>query len=710
MHVMPRLEATVRAALGLTVVALGLCATTATSHAQLPLNPLVLTKYLDPLPVPGTMPAAGPNYYEIGAYQVQQQLHSQLPPTTVWGYGTSQATAGYPAATIEAQCGVPLDIKWTNNLPQDHLLGYAIDYTLHMAGWHMGMPTGEWTAGVPLVTHVHGAEVEPQSDGGPNAWFTQGFAEKGSTWAKETYHYANDQLPATIWYHDHALGITRLNVYAGLAGFFMLRDPAIEAPLNLPSGPYEIPLVIQDRMFFDNGQLMYPVGGDNPAIHPIWQPEFFGNVILANGKVWPYLNVEPRKYRFRMLNGSNARFYAMQLVDNATGMPGPGFWQIGSDGGYLDAPVLIADPANPAATRLVMAPGERCDVIVDFSAYAPGTVLTLKNNAKSPYPNGAVVDPRTTGQIMQFRVVPLTSPDLSAIATPGPGYVEKLLPANATVTRTMTLDEMMGPNGPVMAMLNNSMFDDPVTEIPQVGSTEIWRIVNTTGDAHPIHLHLTQFQLLSRQRYQVSKYMRQYMMGGPAPDPTRFLVGKPLPAPADEAGWKDTFKMYPGEVTTVIVRFSPQRRDQPAFTFDATAEPGYVWHCHILEHEDNEMMRPYKLQTPLVQQAAMAPVTEEAAVVVLADEAPMVRCAKSPAVGRADLQFRLPRGGDASLRVYGVDGRLVKVLAEGTFNPGTHAVAWGADDESGARVPAGIYFVSLETGGVRMNSRIVLTR
>jgi len=686
-----------------------LAALAAPATAQLPLNPLTLTKYMDPLPIPGPMPMAGPNYYEIGAYQVQQQLHSQLPPTTVWGYGTSQATASYPAATIEAQCGVPLDILWTNHLPNEHLLGYAIDYTLHMVGYHMGMPTGEWTAGIPIVTHVHGAEVEPQSDGGPDAWFTQGWAEKGKGWTKQTYHYANDQLPATIWYHDHALGITRLNVYAGLAGYYILRDPAVEAPLNLPCGAYEIPLAIQDKMFFDDGRLMYPVGGDNPDIHPIWQPEFFGNVVMVNGKVWPFLNVEPRKYRFRMLNGSNARFYAMQMFDNATGMPGPGFWQIGSDGGYLDAPVLIADPNDPASGRLVMAPGERADVVVDFSGYAPGTVFTLKNNAKSPFPNGAVVDPQTTGQIMQFRVVPLTGPDNSSIACPGPGYVEKLNPADATRTRTLTLDEMMGPNGPTMAMLNNTMWDDPVTEIPEVGSTEIWRIVNTTGDAHPIHLHLVQFQLLSRQKYQVSKYMRQYMMGGPAPDPTRFLVGKPQPAPADEAGWKDTFKMYPGEVTTVIVRFAPQRSEQPVFAFDATAEPGYVWHCHILEHEDNEMMRPYKLQAPLVPQAALAPVTGEEAALV-AEEPATVRCAKNPSAGRADLQFRLPRAGEASLRVYGVDGRLVKVLAEGTFNSGTHAVAWGADDESGARVPAGIYFVSLEANGVRTNSRIVLTR
>ena len=704
----------VRAVRTLAVLAFVLGTVAAPALAQLPLNPISLTKYMDPLPIPGPMPMAGPNYYEIGMYPVTQQLHSQLPPTNLWGYGTSQATASYPAATIEAQCGVPIDVKWMNHLPETHLLAYAIDYTLHMVGYHNGMPTGEWTSGVPACVHVHGAEVEPESDGGPNSWFTQDFAETGAGWTKETLHYDNTQLPATIWYHDHALGITRLNVYAGLAGFYLLRDPAIEAPLNLPSGAYEIPLVIQDRMFFDDGQLLYPVGGDNEEIHPLWQPEFFGNVILANGKVWPYLNVEPRKYRFRMLNGSNARFYAMQMVEDATKMPGPGFWQVGSDGGYLDSPVFLADPGDPNAARLVMGPGERADVIVDFSAYAPGTVFTLRNNAKSPYPNGDVVDPQTTGQVMQFRVVPLTAPDNSSIATPGPGYVEKLLTADATVTRTLTLDEVMGEEGPVMALLNNSMWDDPVTEIPTVGSTEVWRIVNTTGDAHPIHLHLTQFQLVNRQRYQVSRYMRAYMgggMGAPAPDPTRYLIGRPQPAPPEEAGWKDTFKMLPGEVTTVIVRFAPQDGEAQDFAFDATAEPGYVWHCHILEHEDNEMMRPYKLQAPLVPLSAMAPVaTLEGGSASAVEASAMLRFGGNPVSGRADIQFQLPRAGATSLRVYGVDGRLVKVLAEGEFGSGVHSVSWGADDEQGVRVPSGIYFLHLESAGVRKTSRIVLTR
>ena len=187
---------------------------------------------------------AGPNYYEIGAYQLQQQLHSQLPPTTVYGYGTSEASASYPGPTIVAQKGTPIDIKWTNHLPMHHILEYAFDPTI---------PAAVTTTGVPITAHVHGCEVEPQSDGGPMTWFTAGFAETGHDWVKQVLTYPNTQLASTIWYHDHAFGYTRHNVYAGLAGFFVITDPGNE-PAGLPSGPYDIGLAIQDRMFLTNGQ------------------------------------------------------------------------------------------------------------------------------------------------------------------------------------------------------------------------------------------------------------------------------------------------------------------------------------------------------------------------------------------------------------------------------------------------------------------------
>src|SRR5688572_21673749 len=337
--------------------------------AQVLLDPLSLEKYVDPLPVPGVL--TGQPYYEVGAYQIQQQLHRDLPPTTVYGYGTSQATASYPGPTFVVQKGVPIQVKWTNNLPSPHILAYAFDPTL---------PTAHTTTGISIATHVHGAEVEPQSDGGPMTWFTPGFAEVGHDWTKEVLTYANTQLPATIWYHDHAFGYTRHNVYAGLAGFYLVTDPGNEPP-GLPASPYDLGLAIQDRMFTADGQLWYPNEGETD-VHPVWIPEFFGDVMLVNGKLWPYLDVEPRKYRLRFLNGSQARFYSLALQEPVTSTPGPAFWQIGTDGGYLAEPVLLNDPSDMHSPRLILAPGERADVIIDFSGVAPGTEFILKNTGK----------------------------------------------------------------------------------------------------------------------------------------------------------------------------------------------------------------------------------------------------------------------------------------------------------------------------------------
>ncbi|MCA9906069.1 MAG: multicopper oxidase domain-containing protein, partial [Anaerolineae bacterium] len=275
------------------------------------LDPRTLTKYIDPLPVPGPILPPGTTSFEIGAYAKTQQLHSQLPaPTPIWGYGTSAGTASFPAATIEVTRNTPIDVHWTNNLTGSHPL--QVDPTMHWANpAHQGYPViGDPfdLITIPLSPHVHGGEQEAASDGHPDAWFTPGFALKGPGWQHETFHYHNEQPPTTLWYHDHALGITRLNVYMGLAGFYIVRDPATETALGLPSGEFEIPLVIQDRLFDINGQLVYPVGGDNPTIHPFWVPEFFGDTMLVNGAVWPVLDVKPGKYRFRILNGSNARF------------------------------------------------------------------------------------------------------------------------------------------------------------------------------------------------------------------------------------------------------------------------------------------------------------------------------------------------------------------------------------------------------------------
>lgn len=688
----------------LTAILLAITVGPGTTHAQTLLNPLSLTKYVDPLPVPGAMPTAGPNYYEIGAWKIQQKLHSQLPLTTLYGYGASQASASYPGATIVARKGVPISIKWTNHITGPHILAYAFDPTI---------PAAHTTTGVPITTHVHGAEVEPESDGGPMTWFTPGFAEKGHDWKKEVLHYANDQLPATIWYHDHAFGYTRHNVYAGLAGFYVITDPGHE-PAGLPSGPYDIGLAIQDRMFTTDGQLWYPNVGVTPE-RPVWIPEFFGNVILVNGKVWPYLNVEPRKYRFRILEGANARFFSLALAHRATGAPGPRFLQIASDGGYLATPVVLNDPASPASPRLVMAPGERAEVIIDFSAYAPGTEFILKNTAKAPYPNGAAADPQTTGQIMLFRVVPSTGADASVVPATLTS-VPRL--QNPTVTRVMTLNEKMGAAGPVGAFLNGMSFHDgEATELPTLGTTELWEIVNMTGDTHPIHLHLVQFQLLNRQKINAKKYDKAFMMANPvipaetytpvAPGP--YLQGGKIQPDPNERGWKDTFRMNPGEVTRILVRFAPQDGSS-AFAFDATEEPGYVWHCHILEHEENDMMRPYYLQAPNVARAgasAVAPASEEPAVTAV-ERIELEPSRPNPASGPMEIGFALPSAAWAELRVYDVLGREVRELAAREFAAGRSTVVWDGTDVAGRRVPRGIYLYRLRSGMTVLTRRVAV--
>ncbi len=579
----------------------------AAASAQVPLDPRVLAKYVDSVPVPGVMPPVAANYYEVGMYQIQQQLHSQLPPTTVWAYGTSAATAGYPGATFEVTRGQPIQVKWINDLwGVQHPL--PVDQTLHWADplnlGHVFLP---YLGPIPTVTHVHGAEVEPQSDGGPDSWFTPGFGITGSGWQKEVYYYDNEQPPTTLWYHDHALGITRLNVYMGLAGFYLVRDPVAEASLNLPSGAYEIPLVIQDRLFDINGQFVYPVMPTNPTVNPYWGPEFFGDTILVNGKVWPRLKVEPRKYRFRFLNGSNARFYSMQLIDPVTMTPGPAFWQIGTDGGYLQTPVMLNDPLNPASPRLTFGPGERADVVIDFTGITPGTVFILDNSARSPFPKGGPPDPQTTRQIMLFEVVPLTDPDTSTLPATLNWIPDLTTLAPIAQVRTLTLNELMGPGGPLAMFLDGKMWDDAATETPVLGTTEIWQIVNLTADTHPIHLHLAQFQLLSRQKFQLNKYLKEYNKLNPVipapvtvnPPIANYTQGPVMPPALNEFGWKDTVQMNSGEVTTIVVRWAPIGDTAVTlYPFDATAEPGYVWHCHILEHEDNEMMRPLRPVAP----------------------------------------------------------------------------------------------------------------
>ncbi|HEY3310695.1 MAG TPA: multicopper oxidase domain-containing protein [Anaerolineales bacterium] len=692
-----------------------------------------------------------------------QVLPTPMPKTTVWGYkqtvnpdGTPKSTReSYIGPVIVATRGQPTEMKVINNLGSaagTKVLAYkySTDQTLHWADplnnsmnmWnHMSMPPAFGSEGaenylgsIPACVHLHGGEVPPVLDGGPDAWFTSDGSVVGAGYYSmdgnapknySIYRYPNSQEGAPIWFHDHTLGATRLNVYAGLAGGYVIKDPTND-PKNLPP---LVPLVIQDRMFDTNGQLFFTAGISggllwalNPE-HPYWNPEFVGDVICVNGKAWPFMEVEPKRYTFLFLNGSNARTYEMFLVDPVSGNPGPNIWVIGTDGGYLDKPVKVGPTAGRKNTKLTMMSGERYQAIIDFAGFQAGVIgpnglpysgnWLLKNTAKTPFPGGAASIGATTAQIMQFRVVlPLASPDTSfnpallgatlrgglnqdqTQTKQGPVINRLVDPATGTLKvkpnfiRQLTLNEVMGmggaatnpidgtavvyPGGPLEILVNNTKWDgkqidgvvtdpkDPmfgmytfktradftkqdsagnwISENPKEGDIEVWEIVNLTADAHPIHLHLVQFQLINRENFDVAKYSTAYAAAFPgggydpmtkAPYPAKtyipgfgppldyntgnaralggnpdiaakdpkgrvslYLRGTPtLPMP-QEAGWKDTVIVYPGQVTRIVVRWATTDGGNP-FPFDPAAnDQGYVWHCHIVDHEDNEMMRP----------------------------------------------------------------------------------------------------------------------
>jgi bilirubin oxidase len=616
------------------------------------LDPAGIPKYVTPLVIPPEMPfvsrSGNVTEYHIAVKQFSQQiLPAGFPATTVWGYGDADgpepglpgSTYNYPGFTVETRSNATVRVKWINGLVDangnylSHLL--PVDPTLMWAnppGPADSRPEfistpGPYTGPVPIVTHVHGAHVPSISDGNPLAWYlpdakniptgyyrkgtyynTVAPAEPGTAW----FEYPNSQRAATIWYHDHTMGMTRLNVYAGLAGFWLIRDD-YEDSLNLP-GPaprlgdgrgakyFEIPLAIQDKSFNADGSLNYPDGRssfgdfDGPFIpdtnvSPIWVPEFFGDAMLVNGNTWPYLEVEPRKYRFRLLNGCNARTVILKIVSDPTAArpvsPSVSFNEIGNDGGLI--------PGGPVKIdQLLMAPAERNDVIVDFSQFAPGTELYLINEGPDePYGSSDFTPAAmaTTGQVMKFVVVAPSGTDTSLLPASGTlnPAVEPLGPV--VKTRDLILKETakQPEDAPTEVHLGTTEggtfnFMDAVTETPGLNDTEVWRFINLTVDAHPIHLHLVTFEVVGRLPINVDNfaaaeqaYLNDRSLA--VPDPADFATG-PMVGPGSwEGGRKDTVIALPGYVTIVKQKF-----DMPGL---------YVWHCHIIEHEDNEMMRPF---------------------------------------------------------------------------------------------------------------------
>jgi spore coat protein A len=522
-----------------------------------------LTKYLEPVPLPGAgivvASPSGTNEYSFVQREISRQLHPQLPSTPLWAYDDGSGLAGQAGSfgmAVVGQSGTPLDVSFENNLPSTYPDWIPVDTRL--------TPKGNE---VRLMTHLHGGFVAAASDGNP-AVTPDGFGHGDI----QTVHYTNQQpqMPAELlWFHDHGLGATRLNVFAGLAAGYILYDEFDTGqPDNvngLPAGPYEIPLVVQDRQFNPDGTFLYPTSDISGAI---WIGEYFGDVMLVNGKVWPFLEVEPRLYRFRILNGCNARILNLDIG-------GARMWQIGAEGGMWDRPVPM--------TQLVLAPAERADVLVDFSQI-PARTTHIKNS-KPPSPVSNPAPPLAA--VMQIRVGK-TTPVPPSIPTTLVGGLKADLHDPAR-TRYITLNEIDVDEPTWFLNLNGVHFEDgPVTETPHVGAVEDWVYVNVTGDTHPMHTHLVTFQVVGRTPFDAAAYEEAHEGPNGVPggiDPSPFATGPMEPPDPSERGFKDTVKANPGQFTTIRAKF-----DLPT---GVTAPQNYVYHCHIVEHEDNDMMRPF---------------------------------------------------------------------------------------------------------------------
>ena len=627
-------------------------------HVQL-LDPAAQPRFVNELPLPERIDASRPGAYVLQIGQTEQWLglvdaNGDPLMTTVWGYGQPGHTPTYPGPTIVAHAGTEIRLNWQNKLPLDgHLL--PVDTTLH---WAVSDKKSLEDGYVPTVTHLHGGHSPAGSDGLPEQWFTQNYSSKGPDFEDRIYTYPNDQEAATLWYHDHALGITRLNVYAGLAGFYLLRDDNGQHLIDtgvLPGGSYEIEMAIQDRAFTADGQLYYPAYkhdvlpgttdtvGDvvpqsfydaNGEDAPSAVPEFFGDHILVNGMAWPNLNVAAGDYEFHMLNGSDSRFYVLELSD-----PDVKAYLVGVDGGLLPEARMImdGDGVQEDGEFLVLAPGDRADLVFDFGGANIDPTVQLLNigPAYEPFkglagPDGSLAGEATAatsadpvGNIMQFTIDPnlvpfdasvtdgtVLSPDFRFIAQDSD---ENGIADLATNVRKLGLFEGLDEFGRIQPTLGTAeagalnsdsmtpdgafgplLWDAPVTEKPVLGSIEQWELFNFTADAHPIHLHQTQFQVVEKRLID----FRDSDENG-IPDDTNgdgaityghgtsdfshadIWIGDRVPIAPEQTGRQDTVSIAPGEMVSIAAQF------------DLPGE--YVWHCHILSHEDNEMMRPYEV-------------------------------------------------------------------------------------------------------------------
>jgi spore coat protein A, manganese oxidase len=622
--------------------------------ATMLLNPALQPRFVNHLSKPPVIDARSGGIYVITAQQSVTTLGLFDPITgeplltTVWGYGIDtpmstdphhpgEGTAGYGGPMILASSGVPIQVKWDNalptNLPGGHLL--PLDTSIHMAHTGHGGSTDPNHTLIPTVVHLHGGHVAASSDGHPDAWITQDPLVRGTPTQPEYYTYDNSQEAATLWYHDHAMGFTRLNLFAGLAGTYMIEDANkrnLIAAGVLPEtlGDFDTPLMIQDKSFTADGQLYFPgASPDDPipgtydpvtgtwetvadglppdyvergGTYPTTLPEYFGDFILVNGQAWPHTHVEQSDYVYHIVNGSDSRFYVLQLSDaNVEVM------LIGGDGGLMPTAMMImdGDGIQEEGEQIVLAPGDRVDLMFDFSNMSVGESIQLLNvgPAFEPFkglnPDGtlniatAATTDDSTGQIMEFRVRDelAVTDEFHSTITDGmvlnPNYTE-IDPDSAVRTRKLGLfegEDQFGRIHPLLGLAEDSVdingrpikagplsWEMPITEAPKLGDTEIWEVFNNTEDAHPVHLHLVQYQVLGR--YKIS----ETDLNG---DGYLNDLGDAIPLYPEDLGNQDTVWVGPGEALRVIANW-----DRPG---------EYVWHCHILSHEDHTMMRPVQV-------------------------------------------------------------------------------------------------------------------
>jgi spore coat protein A len=602
----------------------GLMGVGSMAYAQSP----SMEKWVDPLPVPPVatqtfkpLISAVADYYEIDMKASKHQFNAGLPmpeKDNVWTYGQPGKNPVLLGPTIVAKKGRPVIVKYINKLPtnlEEFPLKDAIDPTIEGTPGNEGMNPVPSGAAIP---HLHGGHTAARFDGTPMQWWTAD-GLKGDDYKTDTFTYVNDQPASLLWYHDHTMGATRFKPYLGLAAAYLIFDNVddgnnitvsqknnkgklinIVQPVPAGYGKYHLPLVIQDKQFNADGTLYYPTQGIS-ATHPVWVPEFFGDTPVINGKAYPYLDAQPRRYRLRLLNGSQARFYNLKFMNGENSLT---FYVIGSEGGLLPAPV--------AKTELLIAPGERFDVIVDFTGIQLGSTVMMTNDAATPYPGDPLSPGDPVSELMKIYInteVPATDPDLTVLpanlklpASP------RLAPTPLLRPRDIVAKEIMVPGiveeeVPGEVLLNGYHFMDK-TEIDTIkaGTTEIWQWINLTVDVHPMHMHLATFQVLNREAFDVGRYTTDWQVyldnlrTTPKPDISNYLLpGSQLPPDSEEKGYKDTVKAYPGYVTRVIAKFDLPSTSLLDYNWKTGSFGDWVYHCHILEHEENDMMRPFRV-------------------------------------------------------------------------------------------------------------------